>query len=216
MIQKTTYNNKEIKYLLKEYKKKKKEIKSKLKEFIDVPTDEYFYELIFCLFTPQSSAENCFKAVNKIRERKYLQKSFPLKNILHDKDGTYIRFHNNKEKYVRSAKRNYNTIIDKLATIKNTFELREWLVKNIKGLSYKESTHFLRNIGKNGNLAILDRHILKNLLSIGAICEIPTTLNRKKYLEIENKFQIFADYIKININELDLLFWSFGTGIILK
>jgi N-glycosylase/DNA lyase len=215
MNKKTTYDIKEIEYLLKEYKKKKKEIKSKLKEFSDVPTDEYFYELVYCLFTPQSSAENCFKAVNKIRAKKYLQKSFPLKNILHNKDG-YIRFHNNKEKYVRNAKRDYNTIIEKLSTIKDSFELREWLVKNIKGLSYKESTHFLRNIGKNGNLAILDRHILKNLTRVRAINEIPKTLSREKYLEIENKFQTFADHIKININELDLLFWSFGTGIILK
>ena len=216
MSKKITYSKKEVKYLLTEYKKKKKEIKSKLQEFRNVPTDEYFYELVYCLFTPQSSAENCFKAVNKIRDKQYLQKSFPLKNILHSKDGTYIRFHNNKEKYVQNAKRNYSTIIEKLYTIKNPCDLREWLVKNIKGLSYKESTHFLRNIGKNGNLAILDRHILKNLLSIGVIDEIPKTLSRKKYLEIENKFQTFADYVKININELDLLFWSFGTGIILK
>ena len=216
MNKKISYNDKEIEYLLQEYKKKKKEIKSKLKEFSSVPADEYFYELVYCLFTPQSSAEQCFKAANKIRDRQYLKKSFPLKNILHSKDGTYIRFHNNKEKYVQSAKRNYNFIIEKLSTIKNPFELREWFAKNIKGLSYKESTHFLRNIGKNGNLAILDRHILKNLLNVGAIDEVPKTLNRKKYLEIENRFQAFADYIKININELDLLFWSFGTGIILK
>ena len=213
---KTTYNKEKIEYLLKEYKKKKKEIKNKLKEFSNVPTDEYFYELVYCLFTPQSSAESCFKAVNKIKDKKYLQRSFPLKNILHSKDGTYIRFHNNKEKYVQSAKQNYNTIIEKLSTIKDPFELREWLVSNIKGLSYKESTHFLRNIGKNGNLAILDRHILKNLVHVRAINEIPKILNRKKYLEIENKFQDFAKHVKININELDLLFWSFGTGIILK
>ena len=211
-----SYNEKEVEYILKEYKKKKKEIKRKLKEFSSVPTSEYFYELVYCLFTPQSSAEKCFKAVSKIRDRQYLKKPFPLKNILHHKDGTYIRFHNNKEKYVQNAKRKYDIIIEKLSTIKDPFELREWLAKNIKGLSYKESTHFLRNIGKNGNLAILDRHILKNLLNVGTIDEIPKTLNKKKYLEIEKRFQTFADYIKININELDLLFWSFGTGIILK
>jgi N-glycosylase/DNA lyase len=211
-----SYNEKEVEYILKEYKKKKKEIKRKLKEFSSVPTSEYFYELVYCLFTPQSSAEKCFKAVSKIRDRQYLKKPFPLKNILHNKDGTYIRFHNNKEKYVQNAKRKYDIIIEKLSTIKDPFELREWLAKNIKGLSYKESTHFLRNIGKNGNLAILDRHILKNLLNVGTIDEIPKTLNKKKYLETEKRFQTFADYIKININELDLLFWSFGTGIILK
>jgi len=38
----------------------------------------------------------------------------------------------------------------------------EWLVKNLTGLGYKEAGHFLRNIG-SGKIAILDRHILRNL-----------------------------------------------------
>ena len=29
-------------------------------------------------------------------------------------------------------------------------------------MSYKEASHFLRNIGFGENIAILDRHILKN------------------------------------------------------
>jgi N-glycosylase/DNA lyase len=95
-------------------------------------------------------------------------------------------------------------------------ETREWLVKNVKGLGYKEATHFLRNIGKNGELAILDRHILRNLKRYGAIRTIPETLSRKKYLQIEKQFQKFAQQVEIPINAMDLLFWSFETGEILK
>jgi len=65
-------------------------------------------------------------------------------------------------------------------------------------------------------LAILDRHILNNLLKYGIINELPKSINKKKYYEIEKLFQNFANSIRIDINELDLLFWSFGTGIILK
>jgi N-glycosylase/DNA lyase len=211
-----TYNTTRIDFLKSEYKKKKNEIIKRLSEFKTVSSGEYFYELMYCLFTPQSSAQNCFKAVAEIKSMDYLIKSFPLKNILHQKDGTYIRFHNNKERYVKEAKLKLNMILENIEVIKEPFPLREWLVNNIKGLSYKESTHFLRNIGKNGDLAILDRHILNNLLDAGAITEIPKSLSKNKYYEIEKIFQNFAFDMKIDINELDLLFWSFGTGIILK
>jgi len=205
-----------MEFLKKEHKKIKREIRARLLEFKNVREDEYFYELMYCLFTPQSSARNCFKAVEEIRKRDYLHKAFPLKNILHQKNGVYIRFHNNKERYVVEARKKINEILLNIIQIKEPFLLREWLVYNVKGLSYKEATHFLRNIGRNGDLAILDRHILKNLLAAEVINEMPKTLTKLKYYEIEKLFQEFSDKIKIPINELDLLFWSFGTGIILK
>ena len=210
------YNKERIEFLKSEYKKKKKEIRIRLSEFKAVDKKDYFYELLYCLFTPQSSALNCFKAVNEIKTKNYFEKPFPLKNILHQKDGTYIRFHNNKERYAKEARLKFSQILEKICSPMEPFELRQWLVYNVKGLSYKESTHFLRNIGKNGNLAILDRHILNNLLAAGAIDEIPKTISKNKYFEIERIFQDFAKDMNIDINEIDLLFWSFGTGIILK
>jgi len=94
-------------------------------------------------------------------------------------------------------------------------ELRDWLVTNVRGLGYKESAHFLRNIGYRG-LAILDRHILRNLKRFGVIRRLPPVLNRKRYLHIEEKFLRFADLVGIPIDELDLLFWSMETGVIRK
>ena len=66
--------------------------------------------------------------------------------------------------------------------IDSPMELREWLVKNVKGLGYKEASHFLRNIGKSEDLAILDRHILKNLQDLKVINDIPKKLPTQKYL----------------------------------
>ncbi len=88
-------------------------------------------------------------------------------------------------------------------------------MQNVKGLGYKESSHFLRNIGYK-NLAILDRHILKNLKDLRVIRYIPKSLNKNKYLEIEDKFQNFSKRINISMDELDLLFWSIETGEVFR
>lgn len=205
-----------INNLVSEYEKKKIEIENRLDNFRNVPESDYFYELVYCLFTPQTKAENSYKVTEEMKKQKYFEKSFPLKKLLHQKDGTYIRFHNQKEKYVISAKKNFDEIFSRTIEQVPASIKREWFTRNVLGLSLKESTHFLRNIGKNENLAILDRHILTNLLKYNVIKEIPKTLTPKIYLEIEKKFQSFSKKIGIDINSMDLLFWSFQTGIILK
>jgi N-glycosylase/DNA lyase len=85
----------------------------------------------------------------------------------------------------------------------------------VKGLGWKEASHFLRNIG-HLNLAILDRHILRNLKRHDVLRTLPRTLTPKRYLTIEGQFARFADTIGITMDELDLLFWSHETGEILK
>lgn len=56
-------------------------------------------------------------------------------------------------------------------------------------MSYKEASHFLRNVGFGENIAILDRHILRNLVKLEVIDELPKTLTPKLYLEIEEKWE---------------------------
>ena len=60
------------------------------------------------------------------------------------------------------------------------------------------------------------RNELKNLNNLKVIDEIPKTLTKKKYLELEEKFKQFSNKLKIPIDELDLLFWSQETGEIFK
>ena len=86
---------------------------------------------------------------------------------------------------------------------------------NVKGLGLKEASHFLRNIGHR-NLAILDRHILRNMLRFGAVKNLPNNLSRKNYLALEAKFMAFARKAGTPMDELDLLFWSMQTGEIFK
>jgi N-glycosylase/DNA lyase len=187
----------------------------RLEEFRSVSPTDYFYELAYCLLTPQSSARNAAAVIQVLTANNFQHRAFNPEPILRDKEH-YIRFHHTKSNHLRLLKEQFSVIQFFLQQQISTLETREWLVKNVKGLGYKEATHFLRNIGKNGELAILDRHILRNLKRYDAIRTIPETLSRKKYLQIEKQFQQFAQRVEIPINEMDLLFWSFETGEILK
>jgi N-glycosylase/DNA lyase len=94
---------------------------------------------------------------------------------------------------------------------------RDFLAKNkdIKGLGYKEASHFLRNIGFRG-YAILDMHILNSLREMGIITGRMRPNTRKGYLEIEKRLARFAEETGIDMDHLDLLLWSRKTGEILK
>ncbi|SRR3989344_3673658 len=197
--------------LFSEYKKARRDIKKRLADFAKVPEKDYFYELCFCLLTPQSSAHRCWQAVLDLKKNDFQNNEInPIKH-LHRK----VRFHNNKSKYLLEWKQKYAQIMKELKSGSNSYKLREYLVKNVKGLGYKEAAHFLRNVGHR-DLAILDRHILRNLVRFGALISLPKSLTRNKYLEIEKKFMAFAKKIGIPMDELDLLFWSMQTGKIFK
>ncbi|MBC8489232.1 MAG: hypothetical protein H8D45_24690 [Bacteroidetes bacterium] len=98
----------------------------------------------------------------------------------------------------------------------DVFEKRKWLVKNVKGIGFKEASHYLRNIGFVENIAILDRHILKNLKIYNVINEIPKSLTFGKYIRIENKMKDFSREINISLEFLDFVFWYKETGEIFK
>jgi N-glycosylase/DNA lyase len=190
-----------MKDIYKAYSKKKEVIKKRLNDFSKVKGEDIFYELCFCILTPQSNAKKCDAAIQLLRKENFIKRNFnPVKYLK-----TNTRFHNNKSRYLMEMKKKYSTIELK----------RYFLVKNIKGLGLKEASHFLRNIGYR-DLAILDRHILKNLYKYSAIKEVPKTLTPKKYFEIEQQFKDFAKKVNIPMDELDLLFWSMETGEVFK
>jgi N-glycosylase/DNA lyase len=192
-----------------------KAIRRRLEDFRQVDTSEYFYELVYCLMTPQTSAESAGKVVDELRKTSFHSQPVDPEPLLRNR-GTYIRFHKTKSKHLMKLKDEFPVVFDFITRNLPPEELREWLVRNVRGLGYKEATHFLRNVGRNGGLAILDRHILRNLKRYGAIRSLPSSLSRKRYLSIERAFVRFADRVGIPVDELDLLFWSMETGVIRK
>ena len=203
------------------YQERKDAIQMRLQEFRQVmewSDEDVFAELAFCLLTPQSSARVCWDAVTSLKQQTLLLKGNPADFEHHL---SQVRFGETKARYIVEARNKFTKdgriqLKPQIQSFYNPFELREWLVENIKGLGYKEASHFLRNIGLGEGFAILDRHILRNLAGLGVIPEIPVSITKKRYLEIEERLRRFAAEIGIPMADLDLLFWSKETGWIFK
>jgi N-glycosylase/DNA lyase len=189
-------------------------IRARLHEFAAVPRQEFFYELGYCLLTPQSSALHAERAIAALREAACFDNPGRIAEILRLKKH-YIRFHNTKARRLTAAWAQLPEIMTFLESGFSAPELRRLLVARVRGLGWKEASHFLRNIGYR-NLAILDRHILRNLVRHRAILSMPGTLTPARYLMIESRFARLAAAAGITMDELDLLFWKRETGFILK
>lgn len=195
------------------YQKLRVIIEERLKEFEELirsaSEEALFAELVFCLFTPQSSAHACWDSVCRIVDRKLLcSESNPEKYHPYMKG---VRFHKTKSKRLIEA-RAFFSQNDRLQIRSYLLEnapsqTRDRLVADIKGLGMKEASHFLRNIGLGKELAILDRHILRQLERFGVIKEIPANLSKARYLEIEERMSDFASEIAIPLAALDFVFW---------
>ncbi|HLD98366.1 MAG TPA: N-glycosylase/DNA lyase [Candidatus Nanoarchaeia archaeon] len=185
------------------------------KSFENKTTEEWFSELCFCLLTANSRASSAMKIQDQITGRGFMYS--PQENIAQIIRMNKHRFHNNKAKFIVDARKfvNIKAIIHKITGEKGEKEAREFLVENVKGLGYKESSHFLRNVGYT-SLAILDRHILNLMVENNYINERPKTLTKNKYLEIEEKFNKISDDLDMTNAELDLYMWYMKTGVVLK
>lgn len=210
-------NAEDLNHLRKLYLKEKRAIRKRLSEFSEIcgnGTDEdLFRELAFCILTPQSRARVCDAAIQSLGDL-----------ILHGTEKEIraglkgVRFANNKSSYMVEARRFFagrggmRKTIDSIPRAK----LRDWLAENVMGIGMKEAGHFIRNIGLGQNIAILDVHILHNLLRYAVIDKIPESMSKRRYLEIEEKMKWFSGKVGIPMDELDLLFWSHETGEIFK
>lgn len=201
--------------LLEEYAAHRDDIRARLAEFRAVPPERWFYELSYCLLTPQSSARQCYLVVEELERRKFFDTPFDPTPLLRSHEGGYVRFHNTKAERLLHARESWSRIEQRLHEHDDDKVLRNRLAETVKGLGYKEASHFLRNIGRT-NLTIVDRHILRNLVRLGVLPEWPSSISHRRYLEIEAHFEDLASSLGIPGDELDLLLWRRETGFILK
>jgi N-glycosylase/DNA lyase len=196
--------------------------KSKVKRLVDMrikqfkenskkSSNEIFKELCFCILTANFNAERSIRIQEEIDDG-FLTFSEPelakmLKKFSH-------RYPNTRAKYIVEARKYKDILKEIIKSFNNENELRMWLVKNIKGLGYKEASHFLRNIGFN-NVAIVDFHII-DILTRYKLIRRPKILTKMKYLEIENFLMKIAKKLNLSLAELDLYLWYIETGKILK
>lgn len=208
--------------LVAEYKRRRSDIRKRLEEFRSLRKAsgaDIFAELCFCITTANANALMCDKAIKELKDADLILTGTC--GQVRPKLKGRVRFHNKKAEYIVGARKQFRRgkCIDmkRLLGMRDVFAMREWLVRNVKGLGYKEASHFLRNIGLGRDIAILDRHILKNLKNYGAIGKIPASVGSQKiYVEIENRMRRFSRRVGIPMAHLDLLFWSMQTGFIFK
>lgn len=179
---------------------------------------EIFIELAFCILTPQSKARSAWSAIEKMVENEILF-SGTAEDI--NEYLNVVRFRNRKSEYLVLAREQFLKngefeIKQFLLDLGDDYKKREWIVKNIKGIGYKEAGHFLRNIGFVENLAILDRHILKNLNLSEVIDEVPKSMTKKIYLDIEERMVNFSKEIGVPMEYLDLILWYKEAGEVFK
>ena len=189
-----------------------KMVERRVKEFEENKSlDRIFEELCFCILTANFNAERAIRIQEKIGNG-FL--TFSQEKLAKELKRLGHRYPKTRARYIAEARKYKNSLKKIINSFKDERKLREWLVKNIKGIGYKEASHFLRNVGFK-NLAIIDFHILE-LLTKHKLARKPKTLTRKKYLEIECKLRRIAKKLNLSLAELDLYLWYLETGKILK
>jgi len=189
-------------------------VDSRLREFKEIgngSSDEIFEELYFCILTANFNAERSMKIQRRIGDEFLTISKSDLAKKLRELGH---RFPNTRARYIVDARKHKNSLKDIVKMFNDDNELREWLVKNVKGIGYKEASHFLRNIGYT-SFAIIDFHII-DVLTKHNIIKKPKVLTKRKYLEIENLLREIAGKSNVNLAELDLYVWYMETGKILK
>ncbi|MDH4161393.1 MAG: N-glycosylase/DNA lyase [Nitrospirota bacterium] len=208
--------------LKRDYRAKKRAIESRLREFRKVlprGDEAVFEELCFCILTAGSSARMGMKTIAALRD---LLQTGSEEELQERAGKNRVRFWRVRPSYIYQTREYLRQhcglrLRELLVSFEDPQERRDFFAGNraIKGLGYKETSHFLRNIGFGG-YAILDKHIVNSLRELGVIGKQLKPTTRKGYLSIENKMRRFAEEIEIDMDHLDLLLWSRKTGEILK
>jgi N-glycosylase/DNA lyase len=185
---------------------------SEFKKVGQAPNERWFSELCFCILTANSRADLGIKIQQELAPQGFLK--LPKPDLARGLRELGHRFYRTRAEYIVEARR-HRDLKTTVTELPSASEAREWLVKNIKGLGYKEASHFLRNVGFE-NVAILDRHVLRIIHQWGIVDRVPKTLTRKKYLEVEGKLGELAEKVEMSLAELDLYLWYTATGKVLK
>ena len=211
-----------IENIKKAHAERRVEIRMRLSEFATVGrrgTDsDLWEEMVFCFFTGGCSARMGLNSIEAVRPLLLTGGQTELASAL---SGVH-RFPNARARYIVASRDFLREhcglrLRKKLQSFDCHLKRRDWLVqeRRIKGLGYKEASHYLRNIGYKG-YAILDKHVLNCMAEMKIIDEPKPPNTRSKYLMIEDKLKNLTTMTGIDFNELDLVLWSMKTGVILK
>ncbi len=208
--------------LKKDYCCKKRAIALRLSEFKTIYEKgdrAIFEELCYCILTAGSSAKMGMRTIEALKDI-LLNGSAP--ELQNRARLSRVRFWRIRPLYIVQTREYLKhfcgmRLRQLLESLDSRHARRDFFAtnKSIKGLGYKEASHFLRNVGFPG-YAILDKHILNSLYEMGVIGKRSRPTTRAGYLEIENDLERFSHEVGIDMDHMDLLLWSRKTGEILK
>ena len=181
----------------------------------DGSDEDFFRELCFCILAVQTKARRADDAVRGLDASGLLRSGGRTEIARHLR--RRVRFHNHKAAYLVRARAQFfpegrGQLRDTVCAFGSPEEARRWLTVEADAIGLKGASHFLRNVGRGEDLAILDRHILRNLVRHRVISRVPTSLTSHRYVEIESRMRAFAATIGVSVGGLDLLFLSRETG----
>ena len=173
--------------------------------------EEIFGELCFCLLTANTSAEMGIRTQNLIGLDGFINygRDFLASELKRIK----YRFYNVRSNFIVEAR----WIIDELPSLLRSSDrasAREYLVENVKGIGYKEASHFLRNVGVF-DFAILDKHIMR-MLSEEYRFKLPKAIVKKDYYKNEKIVVDLSGKVDLAPGIFDLYMWKIATGKIIK
>ena len=196
----------------------KKRIDTRLAEFKTLNTKgekEWFSEFCFCLLTSNAKSKTACAVQRELGFDGFY--TMPHARLVERIKANKHRFHNTKASRIMEGRAHYGIkkTVQDMIDKDGILGAREWLVEHVKGYGYKEASHFLRNVGYD-NIAILDRHILNLMKEHGIVRRLPTSLNRKRYLQFEKKFTTLAHAAHMSMAELDMYMWYMKAKDVLK
>lgn len=179
----------------------------------DASESEWFSELCFCILTANASAEMGIRVQDALGYEGFAE--IPEERLAGALKAAGARFYNRRAEFIIEAR----ALDGKLKRTVNKFaeadEAREWLVENVKGIGYKEASHFLRNVGVGQDMAIIDLHILRVLREYGLAGHF-NRVSRERYMKLEGILRGIARKAKMPNGKLDMYLWYFKTGKVLK
>jgi len=172
--------------------------------------------LAFCTLTPQAKPLEAQKTLDHLMHCGLLW------------DGTAseiaVHLHRVRFRYTKAASlvanrevclRDSFSLRRQLEELQTPHEQRRWVVHTMRGIGWKEASHFLRNTGFGFSLAILDRHVLR-MLQERFGCSLSSSLDEKRYLLYETKLHEWAEVLAIPFEALDFVIFYAKTGIVFK
>ena len=198
------------------------------KNWMRMTEEELWNELVSCILGSRVRYETAFSAVTHLIECKSLRLSTLLANpkaaekkiscelskriyeqVSNGKLKVYP-FPNIKAKQIVDTaleiyKRSQTKLIKILSKSADPFKARLTLIEKCKGIGFKQSSLFLRNISYCDNLAILDSHVLRFMDLV--LLDGNLKLTKSRYLFFEELLYNYALLKGVSLAVLDIAIW---------